>query len=201
MSKRVAALEVAMLTLVGWLLSFWLGMQLFAIASAVIVGLFLYSTYLKSTVVWGNLMVSALAASAFPYGAVGASGIVGRAWLPASFAFLFHFGREILKDMEDVTGDRRRGVATLALRIGPKGACVVSTALFVVLMGVTLAPWVLGMYGVAYLVVIGLLDALLVLVAVKMIRGGGHLTDQRLSQTLTVGMFMGLLAIVLGEAL
>ena len=146
-------------------------------------------------------MVSALAASVFPYGAFGASGTVGRAWLPAAFAFLFHFGREILKDMEDVTGDRRRGVATLALRIGPKGACGVSTAVFVVLMGVTLVPWVLGLYGAAYLVVIGLLDALLVLVTVKMIRSEGHLTDQRLSQTLTVGMIMGLLAIILGEAL
>lgn len=198
--KRAAAIEMALLASAGWLLSWWLGPHLFAIASGVVLGLFVYSSYLKSTVLWGNLTVSLLAAAAFPFGAL-AAGSIGRSWLPAAFAFLFHLAREIIKDVEDAVGDRRRGVATLALFLGPKGAAGVATALFVLLMGVTLAPWALNLYGLPYLIVIAVLDALLITVVVKMIRGGAGVTDQRLSQALMVGMILGLLAIVLGESL
>ncbi len=199
-STRAATIEAAVLGLAGWLLSWWLGPQLCALASGVAVSLYLYNAYLKSTVLWGNLMVSALAAAAFPYGAL-AAGDIGRAWLPAAFAFLFHFGREIIKDMEDVVGDRHQGVATLAFRLGPKRASAVTTAVFVVVMIATLVPWVLEVYGVPYLIAIVFMDLLLLTVAFRMIRTGGRLTDHRLSRTLTVGMILGLLAIILGESL
>ena len=199
-STRATAIEAAALGLAGWLLSFWLGPYLWAISTGVVAGLYLYSSHLKSTVLWGNLLVSGLAAAAFPYGALAAGGM-GRTWLPASFAFLFHFSREIIKDMEDVVGDRRRGVSTLALVAGPRRAAAMAVSSSAILMVVTLVPWVMGIYGLAYLVAIGVMDALLVLVAFRVIRSGGRLTDQRLSRILTVGMLLGLLAIVLGESL
>lgn len=200
MSTRAAATQAATLGLAGWLLSFWLSPYLWAMATGVAVGLYLYSTHLKSTLLWGNLLVSGLATAAFPYGALAAGGM-GRAWLPASFAFLFHFSREIIKDMEDVVGDRRRGLSTLALIAGPRRAAAVAVSSSAVLMVVTLLPWVMEIYGLPYLVAIGVMDALLVLVAFRMIRSGGRLTDQRLSRILTMGMLLGLLAIVLGESL
>jgi geranylgeranylglycerol-phosphate geranylgeranyltransferase len=199
-SIRTAAIEATVLGLAGWLLSWWLGPQLFGLASGVAVGLYLYNTYLKSTVLWGNLMVSLLAAAAFPYGAL-AAGDIGRAWLPAAFAFLFHFGREIIKDLEDAAGDQQRGVTTLALGLGPSRASAVTCAVFVVLMIITLVPWAFEMYGYPYLITIGFLDILLLMVVLRMFRTGGRLTDQRLSRTLTVGMILGLLAIILGESL
>ena len=199
-TTQVAAVEAALLALVGWLLSWWLGPGPWAIASGVILGLFLYNSRLKSTVLWGNLAVSSMAAAAFPYGAL-AAGAVGRAWIPAIFAFLFHCAREIIKDMEDVIGDRRRGMVTLALRLGPQRASVVATSVFALLMAVTPVPWALRLYGGGYAIAIGLLDVLLLVVLVKMRRERGHLADQRLSRTLTCGMVLGLLAIVLGEAL
>ena len=103
--------------------------------------------------------------------------------------------------VEDVVGDRRRGLSTLALVAGPRRAAAVAVSSSAVLMVVTLLPWVMEIYGLPYLVAIGVMDALLVLVAFKMIRSGGRLTDQRLSRTLTMGMLLGLLAIVLGESL
>ena len=199
-SRRLAGVEAALMALSGWLLSWALGPWMWAISGAVILGLFLYSTCLKSSVLWGNLAVSAMAATAFPYGAL-AAGEIGRAWLPASFAFLFHCGREIVKDMEDAPGDQRRGVSTLALRLGPERAKAAATVVFVLLMAVTVVPWTLDLYGNAYLLVIGVLDILLLAVLVGMHRGRGEVTDQRLSRTLTYLMFLGLLAIVLGEAL
>ena len=195
-STRAAAVEAAVLGLAGWLLSLWLGPVLCGLASGVV----LYSTFLKSTVLWGNLMVSVLAAASFPYGAL-AAGDIGRAWLPAAFAFLFHFAREVIKDMEDVVGDRQRGVVTLSLRLGPRRSGAVAAAVLAVLMAVTALPWALEVYGAPYLIAIGLMDMLLLAVTFRMIRAGGRLTGQRLSRTLTVGMVLGLLAIILGESL
>jgi hypothetical protein len=68
-------------------------------------------------------------------------------------------------------------------------------------MAVTALPWALEVYGAPYLIAIGLMDMLLLAVTFRMIRAGGRLTGQRLSRTLTVGMVLGLLAIILGESL
>ncbi len=42
--------------------------------------------------------------------------------IPAAFAFLINFIREIVKDMQDVEGDSKAGVKTFPIQFGFKSA-------------------------------------------------------------------------------
>ena len=169
-----------------------------AMALGVVLALTLYSRYLKQRPFWGNLLVSLVAAAAFLYGAL-AVGSWGRVWIPAAFAGLYHLGREIVKDIEDVEGDRALGACTLPLYWSPGKAAGCVGAVFAALIGLTMLTWARGIYGVAYLVPVLVVDALLLYALVDLYRHRAVLPTPRLSKLLTGGMFLGLIAIVLGE--
>ena len=187
----------ALLAVVGVALAWSVGPLTAAIAIVVVVGLTTYSAVLKTRPAWGTLMVSSLAAAAFPFGAA-AAGSWGRWWIPAGFAFLFHLGREIVKDVEDMTGDRAMGARTLAISLGAPRAATLAATVYLLLVAATIVPWLHGIYGWAYLAPVALLDLLVVIVIARLVRAPER-NGQDLSKALTGGMALGLLAIVLGE--
>ena len=195
-----AHLESVVLAVSGLAVAWWLGPRMGLIATTVAAGLFVYNVFLKKTPLLGNLLVGLLAACAFPYGAI-AAGNLGRSWIPAVFAFLFHVGREIVKDIEDIDGDRREDALTLAVALGPRIASVVASAVFLLLMTVTLLPVILGIYGTVYLVLVACLDILILFTFVQLWRNPARVSGHHSSRTLTAGMALGLVAVVAGELL
>jgi len=200
LSSRAARFEALLLALVGGGLAWGLSPAHGLLAGAVVAGLFLYSIYLKNSVLWGNVAIGLIAAAAFPYGAL-AAGALGRSWIPAGFAFLFHLGREIVKDIEDVEGDRARGIQTLPLRWGRSRAAWLASTIYLFLMIFTLVPWIAGLYGRAYLVLVLLVDLLALYALLRLRRLRAELADDALGRLLKAGMLLGLLAVAAGELL
>lgn len=196
LGRRAAVAEALALALAGLGLAWWLGPARGMVASAAALALLLYSTHLKRRALWGNLAVSAVAAAAFPYGAL-AVGRWGRSWIPAGFAFLFHLGREIVKDLEDMEGDQAQGARTLPLRWGARPAAWLATLVYAILVLFTLIPWAQGLYGAVYLLLVLLLAALVVRVLVRLHRNST--AGSLLSRSLKVGMLLGLAAVAAGE--
>ena len=77
----------------------------------------LYNAYLKRVPLIGNLTVSALGGLAFLYGGAAVQ-VMSAPWIIAGFAFLFHLGRELLKDLEDSAGDRQLSGGTVPISWG-----------------------------------------------------------------------------------
>ena len=199
-SPRAAAIESIVLAATGlgiaWSLGSWTGW----IATGVTCGLFIYNVSLKGSMLWGNVLVGCLAGAAFPYGAI-AAGSWGRSWIPAVFAALFHLGREIVKDIEDIEGDERENARTLAVIHGPRAAKIAASAVYFLLMAVTLLPALLDIYGTIYLIFIAGLDILLIVTLFRLWRDVSVGSSYRASTALTAGMTLGLLAVVAGELL
>ena len=146
----------------------------------------------------GNGVVSLIAALAFIYGGL-AVGRFGPTLIPAWFAFLFHFGREIVKDIQDWAGDTAIGAKTLPIRFGKKTALIVTTYTFILLIISTPVPALFRIYGIVYLIVVILgVDIPLLYVLRSMWRDSGPTNLGRLSFILKVDMLIGLLAIYLG---
>ncbi|MCL4704302.1 geranylgeranylglycerol-phosphate geranylgeranyltransferase [bacterium] len=135
-----------------------------AIACATSVLLIAYSIWLKRQPLTGNLAVSLATALSFLFGALAAAegakalqqtdlpfGDWRPGIFPAVFSFLFHFGREVVKDIEDQAGDRAVGAQTLPLAWGMRAAQIVASMAFILLAGVVLLPHVLGVYHAPYL--------------------------------------------------
>ena len=199
LSPSAARMQSLLLTLVGCALAFWLSPWHGVIALAVVALLAVYSVSLKNSLLWGNVLVAFVGAIAFPYGAL-AAGDIGRSWIPALFAFLFHLGREIVKDIEDVAGDQLRGGRTLPLRWGRAQAGVLVAIVYLILVGFTWMPFFTGIYGALYALALLPLHVLVGYVLWQLYRQRAVLADDRLGRLLKVGMFLGLVAIVVGEA-
>lgn len=198
LSQGTALGAAALMALAGGLLAGTVSPVHLLLASAVIAGLAGYTLWLKGTVLWGNLVVAALAAAAFPYGAL-AVGDWGRSWIPAGLAFLFHLGREIVKDLEDLKGDQALGLRTLPLRWGVGRAALIASAIYLLLIGFTFLPWIAGIYPWPYLLGVCLVDLLVLYVLTCLGRLKACLADDRLGRLLKVGMLLGLSAIGVGE--
>lgn len=158
-----------------------------------------YSARLKRTVLWGNLTVSFMTALAFIYGAL-AAGNWSKGLIPAVFAFLFHFGREVVKDMEDVAGDAAMSARTFPIRFGRKAALSMISAIYLLLLALTPLPYIFEIYGRAYwwTVLIGVNMVVVIAVLILWFRDSPA-TLRRVSQILKADMLVGLLAIYLGS--
>lgn len=154
-----------------------------------------YSARLKRTVLWGNLTVSLSTAAAFVFGAM-AVDRTAEGWLPALFAFFFHFAREIIKDVQDIDGDRRHNAATLPVRYGVRAALRLTYFVFAMLVAVTVLPFAAGWYGPWYFAVVALgVYPVVGYCLVVMGRDPGPARLGRLSALLKADMLVGLVAI------
>jgi geranylgeranylglycerol-phosphate geranylgeranyltransferase len=161
--------------------------------------LVLYSYSLKKTLLWGNLTVSVVSALAFIYGGI-ATEDFKLSLIPAAFALLFHLGREILKDIEDIRGDSSAGASTLPIKLGVKFSLDICTLIFLFLIGLTAIPYFLHIFSFIYFLVVVLgVDLGLIYLIWSMRRNHSPSNLHRLSHLLKIEMLVGLAAIFLGK--
>jgi len=181
----------------GFLLSLYLGAAGTVIAALTILLLMVYNIYAKSTVLSGNVIVSLLSGMAFVYGAA-AAGDAAAGTVPAVFAGLYHFGREILKDVEDLRGDRRMRINTFPIRYGIRKALAAAAAAYSLLILLTPLPFVYLGYGMGYLITVILgVDVVIITAFVYGIRYKNAQNFKRTTVILKAGMFAGLAALLL----
>jgi len=96
-----------------------------------IILLFSYTTHLKSIPLLGHAVVGLLTGMAIGYGGL-LAGKVSAILLPsATFGLLFG-GREVLKTIHDIDGDRANGLRTIATLAGNRVALFVATLCIIV---------------------------------------------------------------------
>ncbi len=187
------------LLVLGMVASSLLGLSGVIIALVASFLLVVYSAWLKRSLLLGNLTVALVSALAFLYGGI-AVRQVSQALVPAVFAFLFHLGREILKDAQDEEGDKIFAARTLPVVIGVPGALRWMSLVFGLLILATVFPYLVGLYSLAYLMVAILgVDLPLVYVIFSSQRNLSHGHLGRMSLLLKVAMGLGLVALLLGR--
>ena len=161
-----------------------------------------YNLRLKRIPLAGNAVVAVLAGMTFITGGLAVDPVLTFR-LPgplaaAAFAFFFHLVREIVKDVQDMEGDRLAGLSSLPLRIGVSRALSMALALYVVMVLLTYVPVLNDWYGRAYEIITVYLVDLPLLVLMIVVRG--RPTPRMLavgSTALKAGMALGLAALVL----
>ena len=196
----VAALIWTILCLAsGILLGLLLGPICSLIAAMAALFLVLYSRYLKGTPLIGNVMVALVAGLAFPFGAAAIGNVRAALWA-AWMAFLYHLGREIIKDMEDLLGDAAAGAGTLPVRYGLSASrWAVSLVLLLLLISLPL-PHVVNDYNNLYLALV-LVGVFPIVLAAAILSWCWSQPAQfhRLSSWLKWDMLVGLAALLLGR--
>ncbi|MFU8866884.1 geranylgeranylglycerol-phosphate geranylgeranyltransferase [Natronococcus sp.] len=166
-----------------------------AIAAINLLALVAYTELFKGLPGLGNALVAYLVGSTFLFGAA-AVGEVGPAAVLFVLAGVATLTREIIKDVEDLEGDREEGLNTLPIAIGERPALAVATALLVVAVLASPLPYVLGEFGVAYLAVVLPANAIMLYAAYE------SFDDPTAGQSdLKYGMFLAAVAFIVGRAL
>lgn len=134
----------------GVMLSTFLNRWAFIIVTFISIPLLVgYSARFKRVALLGNLVVSLMLGLAFIY--VGAAVDQIAATLPiAGLAFGFTLIREVVKDLEDMDGDRRDGARTLPLIWGEKKALLFTIVIILLFSFLDLLPYRLGIYDSDY---------------------------------------------------
>jgi geranylgeranylglycerol-phosphate geranylgeranyltransferase len=165
-----------------------------AIAVVNLVALVTYTEFFKGKPGVGNALVAYLGGSTFLFGGAAVES-VGPTVVLFLLAALSTLAREIIKDVEDVAGDREEGLNTLPIAVGEQRALQLAAGLLVAAALASPVPYLTGTFGVAYLAVVGPAD-LVILAA-----GYRSFESPSVGQSwLNYGMFLAAAAFVAGRA-
>ncbi len=189
------------------------------LASAVATGIYVSSPYVVALAVialtlafyynavgkrWGfagNLMVSGTVAVPFIYGAF----IVGviPTLLLATFslmAFLANTGREIIKGIADVEGDRVRKIQTLAIDQGSKVAAYCAAVFYGLAVVLSMIPPLLSSASLFYIPIVAVADIGFIYTAFSTVRNASAENARRMKKFSLLWMLIGLVAFIIGAS-
>ncbi|MFW5902389.1 MAG: UbiA family prenyltransferase [archaeon] len=141
--KKESALYISLILMpVGIVASAFINMYSFYIAILFAIISFAYSIHLKKVAIIGNLCIAASMTIPFIFGSLNVSNTVPMAiWVLSSMAFLSGTGREIVKSIQDIEGDKEQGRKTLPIRIGGKKSAYIATSLIIAAILISPYPY------------------------------------------------------------
>jgi geranylgeranylglycerol-phosphate geranylgeranyltransferase len=177
-----------------------LGAATFLIASIFAFIGWYYNFRGKSLGLGGNSLVALSLAIPYIYGSVELGNyFLNLAYLLALTSFLAGLGREVLKGIADIEGDKLRKIKTVALSRGARAAKNLSSALFVLAVASSILPILFRLLGsgsglYVYVGLVLIPDAIFVYLAFRTLSMKANSESLRLKGIALLGMLFGLLA-------
>jgi geranylgeranylglycerol-phosphate geranylgeranyltransferase len=160
--------------------------------------LFFYSKYLKRIPIVGNITVAFLTGLVFIFGGIAVENPAA-AFVPSVFAFLINLIREIIKDMEDVEGDKKAGVITFPVKFGFHNSNILILIITISLILYTIYPFLSQLYKIEYFIVVMVIVNPILVYCLKILFADQSQKNlKRISNLLKLSMVFGLIAIYLG---
>ncbi len=161
---------------------------------------YFYAIWLKPLGFIGNVVVSSGTGMSLIYGALTIDGITPLTVVFSICAFLLNLGREIVKGVEDIKGDKVRSVRTVAMQYGIPAAGHLVVVLYVALLPLSLLPFVLDFAGIGYFAAIAVADCL-VAWAIQEASKVTKETAAKVSRMIKITMAWGLFSFLMGALL
>lgn len=198
LTKTEAKSEYFLLNSIAAIIAVSLSTTPFVIVLLSISLLYIYSAYLKKIILVGNITVAALAGLAFIYGGVVANNPKA-AVIPAFFAFFINLIREIVKDIQDIGGDKKQKIITFPVRYGIQPAKKSAAILIIILIAFTFYPFIFQVYKIEFFVIVMIFVNPVFIICVKNLLQKKAADIALTSNLLKLNMIIGLIAIYLGN--
>jgi geranylgeranylglycerol-phosphate geranylgeranyltransferase len=197
LTKTEVKIEYLILNFVSAIISINLSQTLFTIVFISSLLLFIYSFYLKKLPLIGNLTVASLTGLAFIYG-----GFVvenpSAAIIPAAFAFLINLIREIVKDIQDIEGDKKDGTKTFPIKYGIESAKRLVTFIIILITAFTFYPFLTHLYKIEYFIIVMIFVNPVFVLCLKNLLQKKENNFVIISRLLKMNMLIGLISIYFG---
>jgi len=202
---REATVFSICLLLLGLLSSAVLGIPNLAIAALFALVGWYYNFRGKKLGLLGNSLVAISLAIPYIFGSIAMHDYaLNLGYLLALTSFLAGMGREVLKGISDVPGDRLRGVKTVASNYGTIAAGRVSAIFFLLAIFSSVLPVIMGLLSgtglFLYSVLIGLTDAVFLFLSYKVLMMKNKESEsKKLKGTALAGMMLGLFSYLISS--
>ncbi len=200
--RNYGYLQFLLGTICGFLISYltnnWIPFAIVLIADVI---LYLYAYKLKSTPLIGNLAVGFMTGFGFVFGGftINNPEIITTSLFLGFFAFVMTTAREIVKDIEDIEGDKAEGAKTLPILIGEKIPAIIAAILIIIDSALCPILYYNHIFGVYYLVVIAIAVLLFLYSAILILKSQERQTASKVSKYLKIGMLIAFVAFIFGS--
>jgi geranylgeranylglycerol-phosphate geranylgeranyltransferase len=199
MSLKNALSLYIYITLFAFVIVYEINILAFSIVVVTSVAMFLYSYKLKGIPLVGNIVVSFFTGLAFLFGSV-VAGNIYCGIIPAVFAFLISLMRELVKDIEDIEGDKSVHISSYPIKFGVDNSVKLISAIGVILIISTTIPLLMKIYNWYYFIFVSLfVNGILVFVIRELKNNTSKSALKRVSYLLKLGMVFGVIAIFIGS--
>lgn len=152
----------------------------------------------KAMGLFGNSLVAVSLAIPYIYGSIAlGSFTINLGYLLALTSFFAGLGREVLKGIVDVEGDKVRKIRTIAITYGKQTSRLVASSFFIVAVVSSLLPVIFGLLGralIVYSVLIGITDTLFLYLAYRVLTSRADKDALRFKAIALGGMMVGLIS-------
>lgn len=198
LSSRDALITASSMAAAGIILSILINVNTFIIAVLALVLMIYYNSEGKKTGFLGNVVVSICVAIPFIFGAEIIGKLTSLIIIFSILAFTSNLGREIIKGIADIDGDRVTRVKTLAILLGAKKAAIISSALILVSVAVSSIPLLIKAVSIAYLPFIVAADFGFIWSTYSVIRNPRPEQSRRIKNFILIWMLLALLGFLAG---
>ncbi len=198
MSKNTAAIYAAVLFMVGVVLAFYMGPLEGIIAALSSILLILYAYKLKKISLVGNASIALLTGLCFIFAGVVVNNINVSSAL-AFYAFFMTMAREMVKDIEDVEGDKMEGATTFPIIHGKRLAGQISASIMLFASLTSPILYFMGFLTVLYIPVLLIAIVLFLNCAHSILKDQSIENTKIISRKLKIGMAITFLAFTLGS--
>jgi len=193
----------------GLLSSFFVNYTCFIIASVTAAFAILYDVKMKKIKLLGNFYIAYTMAIPFVFGGAAVLGentltffIPPVILIIASIAFLTGSGREIMKDVMDYEGDKKKGVKSFPKYIGVRASNILAAAFYIIAIALSFIPFFMKSFdfyyqNMYYLFFVFITDTMLLSTSFRLIFK--KQVDMKFYRMFTlVAIFFGLIAFLIG---
>ncbi|MDZ7796400.1 MAG: geranylgeranylglycerol-phosphate geranylgeranyltransferase [Candidatus Marinimicrobia bacterium] len=184
----------------GNLAALFLGLWPFVISVLIVTPLlYWYARHLRNVALVGNIIVAFLSSMTFLFAAV-AFGDISAGYVPAIYCFMLSLIREIVKDLEDLDGDKANDSNTLPVSIGENSTRVLVAIMILFFLPFLPLPYVAGLYGkwFFFIAFVGV-GIPLIIMMIQLFQLKRKINYYQIASVMKIVMFIGILAIFLGK--
>ncbi|MBI5459571.1 UbiA family prenyltransferase [Methanobacterium sp.] len=197
-SLKTALIYSIFLFVMGIIIAFSINLLLGMIAFLSSVLMIFYARDLKTKCLVGNMSISFLTGLCFVFGGIAVGQIVVSIYL-GFFAFLMTMAREIVKDMEDVEGDKIEGAATLPILRGMRTSSILAAAFMILASIGSPLLYFMGIFSVFYLPVLFLAIIIFLYSATSILKDQSVENAKKVSKRIKLGMAITFVAFAVGS--
>lgn len=199
-SLKTALIYSISLFVVGIILAFLISFLLGMIAFLSSILMIFYARDLKTKCFIGNLSISFLTGLCFVFGGIAVGQIMVSIYL-GFYAFLMTMAREIVKDMEDMEGDKEEGATTLPLVYGTRTSSLIAAFSMIIASVTSPVLYFMGIFNLLYLIILIVPIFVFISSAISILKDQSIENTRNVSKRIKIGMAIVFLAFALGSPL